>query len=207
MNQAGYFDPDPMVDDYGYGGGVHIYGAGVLTATNATLSGNTAYMGGGGIATVEDSTVSLTNATLYGNTGITNADASLQHQGINQASINLINTVFAPYHPLHCDGITALATDTNNNISSECAGRLKNTDENLLEPLTDNGGPTLTHGIQTGSALRDAGDNTACPAFDQRGVARPQDGDGVGDDDCDIGAIEVVGQNTVPVTLESFTIE
>ena len=54
----------------------------------------------------------------------------------------------------------------------------------LIEPLADNGGPTSTHALQPTSPAIDAADGAACPATDQRGVARPQ---GAG---CDVGAFE-----------------
>jgi len=70
----------------------------------------------------------------------------------------------------------------------------------LLLPLASNGGPTHTHALRAtecgidsctpGSPAIDAADNTACPATDQRGVARPFDGDGDGNAVCDIGAHE-----------------
>ncbi len=41
-------------------------------------------------------------------------------------------------------------------------------------PLADNGGPTWTHALLAGSPAVDAGDDAACPATDQRGVARSQ---------------------------------
>jgi hypothetical protein len=52
-------------------------------------------------------------------------------------------------------------------------------------PLADNGGPTWTHALLTGSPAIDAGDDPACPASDQRGVARPQG------PHCDIGPFEL----------------
>jgi HYR domain len=55
----------------------------------------------------------------------------------------------------------------------------------LLGPLQDNGGPTLTHALLPGSPAIDAGDNTDAPLMDQRGVPRPQ-GAAV-----DIGAFEL----------------
>ena len=53
-----------------------------------------------------------------------------------------------------------------------------------LGPLADNGGPTETRALLTGSPARDRGSDAGCPATDQRGVARPQGSR------CDIGAYE-----------------
>jgi uncharacterized repeat protein (TIGR02543 family) len=43
-----------------------------------------------------------------------------------------------------------------------------------VEPLTDNGGFTLTHAIPVGSPAVDAGRSDGAPATDQRGESRPQ---------------------------------
>lgn len=75
-----------------------------------------------------------------------------------------------------------------------------------LARLADNGGPrtgpvgyvepVLTHTPLRGSPAMDAwfdgfvGNGATCPALDQRGVHRPQDGNGDGIKKCDIGAIE-----------------
>ena len=66
-----------------------------------------------------------------------------------------------------------------------------------LGPLTNNGGPTETRALLHGSPAIDAGNpatpgsgGNACEATDQRGVARPQDGDAGGVATCDIGAFE-----------------
>ena len=66
-----------------------------------------------------------------------------------------------------------------------------------LGPLTNNGGPTETRALLHGSPAIDAGNpatpgsgGNACEATDQRGVARPQDGDADGVATCDIGAFE-----------------
>ena len=59
----------------------------------------------------------------------------------------------------------------------------------LLAPLADNGGPTLTHRPMLGSPAIDAGVGSL--AVDQRGVARPVDGDGDGNAVVDAGAVEL----------------
>jgi hypothetical protein len=58
----------------------------------------------------------------------------------------------------------------------------------LLQPLSDNGGPTKTFALASGSPAIDAVPTTGagCPATDQRGVSRPQGAA------CDIGAFEVI---------------
>ena len=60
----------------------------------------------------------------------------------------------------------------------------------MLAPLAFNGGPTQTHAPLQGSSAIDGGDNAGAPATDQRGVARPRDGDGNGSKVVDIGAFE-----------------
>lgn len=59
----------------------------------------------------------------------------------------------------------------------------------ILNPtLSNNGGLTQTHALVPGSpAIDGAG---TCPAKDQRGVSRPQDGNNDGLPICDIGAFE-----------------
>jgi hypothetical protein len=68
-------------------------------------------------------------------------------------------------------------------------GNLLGVDAKLAR-LGQNGGPLLTHSLQDGSPAIDAVKTGACPAADQRGVARPQDGNLDGRAVCDIGALE-----------------
>src|SRR6185295_15730292 len=59
---------------------------------------------------------------------------------------------------------------------------------------TDNGGPTETIALLTGSPAIDASGGRTCVATDQRGVARPQG------NACDIGAFEAQSINIFSVT-------
>jgi hypothetical protein len=52
-----------------------------------------------------------------------------------------------------------------------------------------------------GSPAIDAGDDSACPPTDQRGVTCPQDGNDDGTPICDIGAYERVGTNPIETRL------
>ena len=54
----------------------------------------------------------------------------------------------------------------------------------LADPAA-NGGPTLTLAPRADSVAIDAGVNSECAAVDQRGVSRPEDGDGNGNARCD----------------------
>jgi hypothetical protein len=59
-----------------------------------------------------------------------------------------------------------------------------------LGALAANGGPTRTHVLLAGSAAIDHGLTGAAPTVDQRGVARPRDGDHNGSFVADVGAFE-----------------
>ncbi|MCP4654995.1 MAG: hypothetical protein GY856_06205, partial [bacterium] len=62
-----------------------------------------------------------------------------------------------------------------------------------LEPLAMNGGLTPTHALMPGSPAIDIVPlDAACPPDDQRGVARPQDGDGDREASCDAGSFELI---------------
>jgi CSLREA domain-containing protein len=59
-----------------------------------------------------------------------------------------------------------------------------------LQPLADNGGPTLTMALPAGSVAVDRAQVSRCPSVDQRGQPRPRDGNGDGVARCDSGAFE-----------------
>ena len=160
-----------------YGGGIYNSG-GDMTLTNTTISGNSAQYKGGGIYNWRaDGDIKLKN------TIVANSQSGGDCEGDPITSLG---------HNLDSDGTCGLTGP----------GDLFNIDP-MLGPLQDNGGPTQTHAFLPGSPAIDAGDNADCPATDQRGEPRPQDGDGDGQPICDIGAFELEEEVvTVPGDLD-----
>ena len=126
------------------------------------------------------STVTLTNVTLNENVliGLRN-DGGTQLKNTITANTtgggNCLGSIVSLGHNLSSDGSCSL----------NATGDLTNTNP-LLGPLQNNGGQTPTHALLPGSPAINHGDNSGCPATDQRDVARPQAGV------CDIGAYEYV---------------
>ncbi|MHA2649382.1 MAG: choice-of-anchor Q domain-containing protein, partial [bacterium JZ-2024 1] len=181
----------------GLGGGIYNNGGSVVIQ-NSTLSGNSASVGGG-VHNDSGGQVSLYSVTFSGNTATLNAGA-IQNSG----TLTLQNTIVAgggcAGNPLTSNGHN-LSTDTSCNLSG--AGDLQNANPNL-GPLANNGGPTQTHALNTGSPAIDVVPTANCTdaqgnplTTDQRGEPRPYG------PACDIGAFEVqqVQQFTLAITI------
>lgn len=191
-------------------------GGGILTGIKATISrstisGNavdaegaadTVRAQGGGLQTYD---ASLTAATISGNS----ADSAGLALGANLESVestSVRNSILA--EPLgeaeSCDGTVSGEVDTissggfNLDEDSSCgfeAGSDLNGVAAGLDPvLQDNGGPTPTHALLSGSIAIDRG-NSFGSSTDQRGLPRPSDfpeiGNKEGGDGSDIGAFEL----------------
>jgi hypothetical protein len=160
---------------------------------NVTLSDNIAGIAGGAVSTIASGVLSGTNLTISHNT-ITNeagGGAALFNNGI----MRLSNSIVASNMSGNTCGGTNAITSQGHNLASDAACAFTDTNDlpstdPLLGALQDNGGPTLTRALLPGSPAIDAGNNAVCPASDQRGEARPTDGDGDGVAACDIGAYE-----------------
>lgn len=174
-----------------------------LTLTNSTVSGNRAAHAGGGMRTAL-STVTLTNSTVTGN------EAGSGGGGIHSFSgvVNLHNTIVAAQAAgADCSGPGDI-TSQGHNLDGDgtCVTGGVNGDftaDPLLGPLRGSGGRTQTHALLAVSPAIDAGDDAACPATDQRGMARPQDGNVDGTPTCDIGAYEATLGAVIPVTTSA----
>lgn len=196
----------------GSGGGIFVEGT--LTLRNSTISGNRTGSssggvsgGGGGIAINASGTLHLVNTTIANNQ--TGSAANPGSGGGVEAvgAVDLANTILAgnvvPVGGSGPDcsgtivsgGYNLLQTTSGCTVTGSTVGLLLNRNPQL-GGLSSNGGPTLTHALPPGSPAIDAGSPgapgtpNACLSTDQRGVARPQDGDGDGTARCDLGAYE-----------------
>jgi hypothetical protein len=193
------------------GGGIR--NSGTLTLINSTISGNSALDQGGGI--YNSGTANLFNATIANNQAgnSTFSGSSGTGGGVFNtpgATFNFQNTILAGN--LETVGIPAPPPVRTIfvAIAGECDGTINSIGNNLmtiadctvsgsapilgnpnLGPLQNNGGPTQTHALLSGSPAIDAGDPGGCRdesgallTTDQRGFRRPPLG-------CDIGAFEL----------------
>ena len=169
------------------GSGVNAHG--VLTVTNSTISNNV----GSGIGTACDEAMIVRHSTLSGNgaaISVPVCDATLQITATLLDGPCVVHergslTVASNGYNIESDGNTC-GFDQGTDQVDVSADDLK------LEPLQDNGGPTMTHALLPGSVAIDVIPEVDCVdadgaplTNDQRGEPRP------GGAMCDVGAFEV----------------
>lgn len=180
-----------------YGSGIQ--NRGDLSLTNATLSGNLGtYSGAVGN---EKGAAYLTNVTFSGNSALDTVPAGILNLGRNTL-LYLKNTIVAnSLTGINCKFIEPPAA-SEYNLSSDYScnfGVGRNNLDLRLAPLASNGGLTQTHLPLAGSPAIGAGNNSYCPATDQRGVLRPQG------TTCDVGAVEVKPATPTPTRTKTAT--
>jgi CSLREA domain-containing protein len=194
-----------------WGGGIS--GGGTLTMDNCTVSGNDATWGGGGISQWSDSlTLTLTNSTVAYNTANIDEYDWAKGGGIRVPTATAVvkNTIIGRnldrggyahdcYGTLTSQGYNLFEWGIGCTIIGDTTGNINGANPNL-GLLAQNGGPTRTHALLTGSAAIERIPNgiNGCQAgasTDQRGYVRAG-GPGSGGSSCDIGAYEY---DTVPL--------
>lgn len=213
----------------GVGGGGAIYSTGGFIK-NSTFSGNSASTNGGAINN-QDGNLAITNSTFYNNftdtiggaiytfhfatmTIVENStfafNAAASGGGIYAfttlagAPFNYANTIISnSISGGDCvvTGAGGIGVNTNNLVEDgSCSAGVSGNPK--LGLLSDNGGPTETMALLSGSPAIDAGDDVTCAAapvnnLDQRSVTRPQS------THCDIGAYEYIEPAVVSITRAS----
>ena len=191
-------------------GGAVFQRGGTMTLTNSTVSGNgTSSTVGGGIVN-RAGNLSLLNVTLAENLrgGLETAQGattSVQNTILASGYSDGINGSCVGAGQNSSQGWTTAApitSDLGNNLAedSTCGtltGPAAGVDPKLA-PATDNAGATPTAALLHGSPAIDAGNDAACPPYDQRGVTRAGQGA-----HCDIGAFEAIKLGAPSVTASS----
>ena len=191
---GGIFADNATVSIYNSTISNNVSGGGGRGGTGNDDSGNPGGAGdGGGIAVFSSTAISIQNS-IVANNSIADGTANDLDQAGGTLTIN---------HSLI--GVTDGLTISGNvgNLTGTAASPL----DPLLGPLSDNGGPTLTHALLPGSPAIDAGENSlavdqagATLTTDQRGFDRFFDGLNSGTAIVDIGAFELDAPSNPPST-------
>ncbi len=175
----------------GSGGGVANFTtySGQVTLNHTTISGNTAATGGGVYSFIyDDSQVILSHTLIAGNTASNGAEVFRHNNGgsLTANDFNLVGhssltsaQAFTGFTP----GATDLTTTADGVVPTALAAILDST-------LQNNGGPTQTLNLVSGSPALDAVGAGCKSSRDQRGFARLIDGNHDMVRACDIGALE-----------------
>ncbi len=188
-------------DEAGLGGGIYSLGDADATYENITITGNSAATRWGGFYVDANAGVRVTSSTIVGNTapagsGVGGAIGSVNFPIEPSTSVIFRNTIVAGNLPVpNCT--FAIGSEGGNLQGDDSCYFIGPNDRTSsdpgLEPLADNGGPTMTMAIRPdGPAF--GGGVGPCPPTDQRGVTRRQSAP------CDSGAFEVDGDVVVPPT-------
>ena len=148
------------------GAGLALYGTSA-TVVNSTFSANNA---GEAALSFDANSASLENSTVAFNTaGALTAGVTSNYALTMESSIVADNHLFGGGDT---EDVYATVINGSHNLVLSGSNLPPDTimDDPMLQPLIDNGGPTLTHALAPGSPAIDRGSNTLNLAYDQRGV-------------------------------------
>ncbi|MCJ7718098.1 MAG: hypothetical protein MUO54_16475 [Anaerolineales bacterium] len=169
------------------GGAIENGGSGRLAISNSTISGNATAMLAGSAILNSGEIIVMSYTTITNNTG--GAPGAALMSGPD--TIEIRNSIIANNTGGNCS-YPATSTVLWENLDSDgsCNG-FTITDNPALDPLANNGGPTLTHALLPFSPAVDAAAGN-CSTTDQRGEPRPEG------PACDLGAYELTGGGPTP---------
>lgn len=182
-----------VLNDIRDGGGIYNSSNSTLTIINSTISRNSAGRLGGGIVLSGGSgvnTVEIVSCTFTENSAATGG--GIHNSNSSDTTVNIRNTIVAANTAANnTHDVCGLFAFSVNNLIGVIDGStgLEDTDtiygtaasplDPMLGPLADNGGPTQTHALLSGSSAIDAGSNIYAlnpdgnPLIkDQRGLVR-----------------------------------
>jgi VCBS repeat-containing protein len=185
----------PNSNQFDGGGGIINEGQ-IDAIINSTISGNSTNAVGGGIANY-DNIGRIVNVTIASNTG--SDGGGLYHMNFvnftpvigeltntliaDNTATTTLNEDFVQLGVVTTAGNNLIETRSGNSTVNGVNGNIVGIDPKL-GPLANNGGPTQTQALLSGSAAINAGTAAGAPTTDQRGLPRPS-GSAV-----DIGAFE-----------------
>ncbi|MCP4337350.1 MAG: hypothetical protein GY799_00340, partial [Desulfobulbaceae bacterium] len=176
------FDGNRVTASNGMGGGLSLGIIGQADIANCTFANNYAWFHGGGIQASSSSTTTLANTLFYYNESERDWG---NYQMNREADADGGGNLQFPAERFNQSGTPSDGKVTPTVIIADP----------LLGNLADNGGPTMTMALQSGSPAIDEGSASYCTLADQRGLSR----DGV----CDIGAFEYKNSQSAEITTPS----